>query len=571
MEGTKTSKKTKTTKKKYVIWIALACVLALLLGIFLSLPMMMSGTTIAHNVYAQGISLGGMTPAAAAEEIRTADVFRDVTLTLKCGGFTREVSAEEISLTADPAATAEKAINLCKEGNIFSRSVTALALLFGEKDIGIVCTADNGVLDEILYSLGAKINGELVEHQVMLDGDSATIIPGTAGQSRDVTATREMVLAAASLGNFDSIAVTLAKTDPEQLTEESAYALIHKEPKEAEYIYEGNTVTVTQSVVGCDVDKALLADVAAKINAGSSSTIPVTVTEPANTTEFLESKLFSATLASYSTTFSTAAANRADNVALAASKINDTILAPGEVFSYAEVLGNPSLANGFKVAPVYENGKTSQGVGGGVCQVSSTLYSAVLYADLEVVTRQNHSLTVAYVPKGQDATFAYGAIDFKFKNNTGYPVKISAGTNGGRLTVSIIGAKRDVERTVQLSHRTVSTTEPTVKETKDPTLPVGTKQVTSAGKTGYVVETTKTVYENGKEVSSKMITRSTYRMVPTEVTVGTKEEAAPTVADPAIAPTTESVPAVTQTPAPAVQTPAPETAVKPTPNPEVTE
>ena len=148
--------------------------------------------------------------------------------------------------------------------------------------------------------------------------------------------------------------------------------------------------------------------------------------------------------------------------------------------------------------------------------------SAVLYADLKVVERRNHSLTVAYAPKGQDATVSYGAIDFRFQNNMNYPVKVVASTGGGKVTVSIVGTKRDVERTVKITHAVVQTTEPTTKETPDPNLPEGTKKVTSAGRAGYVVDTYKTVIENGQEISSGKITRSTYKMVPTEVAVGTK-------------------------------------------------
>ena len=107
---------------------------------------------------------------------------------------------------------------------------------------------------------------------------------------------------------------------------------------------------------------------------------------------------------------------------------------PGDTFSYNETIGDTTIENGYKVASVYENGKTSTGVGGGICQVSSTLYSAVLYADLKVVERRNHSLTVGYVPKGQDATVSYGSIDFKFANNTDYPIKISSAANGGTVT-----------------------------------------------------------------------------------------------------------------------------------------
>ena len=554
--------------KKTVILLIIAGVAALLFGGFLSLSLVLPDNVIAGNVSVRSIDLGGMTLEEAQAAIRKADLFKNVTLTLEHDGTIKEIPAQDISLDVDAEATAQKAFAVCKSGSIFKDSFDHLKLFFTQENIAVVPKADTDTLDAILFALGAEANGEMTDHQVTIADGAATIIPGQPGQSRDTQKAREEVLASAATGKYDGISVTLEKTEPEKLTADSAYELIHKEPQNAEYQYEGNTVTVSQSVVGCDVDKALLDEAVAKVNSGAQATVPVTVTEPARTTEVLQSKLFNSTLASYSTTFSTAAANRAANVELAASKINDTVLAPGQVFSYTEVLGNPSLANGFKVAPVYENGKSSQGVGGGVCQVSSTLYSAVLYADLEVVSRQNHSLTVAYLPKGQDATFAYGSIDFKFKNDTDYPIKVAAGTNGGRLSVSIVGTKRDIDRTVQLSHKIVSTTEPTVKQTSDATLPAGTKKVVSSGKTGYVVDTTKTVYENGNVVSSKVITRSTYKMVPTEVVVGTKAAAAisnsvtdaPTAPPAAQPPVTQKpMPQKTETPTPQTPPPATET------------
>lgn len=561
MDDTMNNKKAGKTSRKAVILIIIAAAAALLFGAFLSLSLVLPDNVIAGNVFIRGLDVGGMTLEDAQAAIDKSDIFKNVILTLEHDGTTKQVPAQDISLDIDAKATAQEAFSVCKSGNIFKDSFDHLKLFFRQEDIPVIPKADTEALDAILFGLGAEANGEMTDHQVAISGSTATITPGQSGQSRDTQIARKEVLAAVSAEKYDRISVTLEKTNPEKLTTDSAYALIHKEPQDAEYQYEGNNVTVSQSVVGCDVDKVLLEDAVATVNSGSPATVPVTITEPARTTEVLQSKLFNATLASYSTTFSTAAANRAANVTLAASKINDTVLAPGQVFSYTEVLGNPSLANGFKVAPVYENGKSSQGVGGGVCQVSSTLYSAVLYADLEVVTRQNHSLTVAYLPKGQDATFAYGSIDFKFKNDTDYPVKVAAGTNGGRLTVSIVGTKRDVDRTVQLSHKIVSTTEPTVKQTSDATIPAGTKKIVSNGKTGYVVDTTKTVYENGNIVSSKVITRSTYKMVPTEVVVGSKAAAAASdaVTQAPTAPPATHAPATHSPAAPKPQTPPPTT------------
>ena len=193
---------------------------------------------------------------------------------------------------------------------------------------------------------------------------------------------------------------------------------------------------------------------------------------------------------------------------------------PNEEFSYNSVVGKRTAENGFKEAPVFENGETVQGMGGGVCQVSSTLYSAVLYADLPVLERQNHSMTVSYVPKGQDATVAYGSIDFRFKNNIKGPIKISAKTGGKTVEMSIWGAKPEKEKKVEIINSVVETKAPTVEEVTEPTLKLGERKVISNGKTGYTVATTRKVYENGKEVKSEKMTSSKYKMIPTKVAVG---------------------------------------------------
>ena len=126
------------------------------------------------------------------------------------------------------------------------------------------------------------------------------------------------------------------------------------------------------------------------------------------------------------------------------------MLKKGEVFSYNNILGERTEARGYSGAKVYAGGEVVDGLGGGICQVSSTLYNAVLFADLNVVSRTCHSLPVAYVPLGRDATVSYGAIDFKFKNPYDDPIKISAVSSGGVLTVGIYGKKQS-DKTVEIS------------------------------------------------------------------------------------------------------------------------
>ena len=185
--------------------------------------------------------------------------------------------------------------------------------------------------------------------------------------------------------------------------------------------------------------------------------IPVEITQPEKTTQwFIDNKL-SYTLGSFSTVYNAGNYERSHNIALAAQKINGLVLMPGEQFSFNGVVGQRSAQTGFKTAKVYQGGEIVDGIGGGICQVSTTLYNAVLYADLKIVYRTNHSMPVSYVPSGRDATVSYGSIDFKFSNNQSYPVKLGCSASNGRLTCSVYGIKLQNKK-VEITTQTVSTT-----------------------------------------------------------------------------------------------------------------
>lgn len=146
-------------------------------------------------------------------------------------------------------------------------------------------------------------------------------------------------------------------------------------------------------------------------------------------------------LAAFTTDYGGSPGNRKANVGLAASKINGTLLGPGEVFSYNGCVGPRATELGWKMAHQYQDGLVVDGVGGGVCQVSTTLYNAVLLADLKVVSRSNHSMPVAYVRPGRDATVSYGNTDFQFQNSTDGPIFVGAKANGDTLTFRLYGTK----------------------------------------------------------------------------------------------------------------------------------
>lgn len=217
------------------------------------------------------------------------------------------------------------------------------------------------------------------------------------------------------------------------------------------------------------------------------------------------------------------------NLRVGCEHINGTVVEPGDVFSMNESLGDQTYENGYRNAAVIVNGKLEDGLAGGVCQITTTLYNAVVKAELDVVERKNHSLAVAYVPLGQDAAIAGNYTDLKFKNSTDYPIYIEAYILNGELVTNIYGyEEHDSGRTVELEHVYVgSIPKPVEKVTEDPNLPLGERIITHTGKIGHKITTYKKVYENGELLSSEWFSDSTYKATPDEVTIGTgpgKEE-----------------------------------------------
>lgn len=227
-------------------------------------------------------------------------------------------------------------------------------------------------------------------------------------------------------------------------------------------------------------------------------------------------------LGGYTTDYSSSNANRRGNVANGASKINGTLLYPGEVFSATQTVSPFTEANGYTLAGAYLNGKVVQSIGGGICQVSSTLYNAVLLAELEVLERNPHSMIVTYVPASMDAAIAEEAgKDFKFRNNKDYPIYIEGYTKNKKITFNIYGKEtRPADRTVTYESEILETTQPTIDLiTADPTKPIG-YVTTEAAHVGYKARLWKIVKEGGKEVSRDIINNSKYMVSPRSAVVG---------------------------------------------------
>ncbi len=219
-------------------------------------------------------------------------------------------------------------------------------------------------------------------------------------------------------------------------------------------------------------------------------------------------------IASFSTSFNRRDVNRTDNIKLACSRIDNKLLMPDEEFSMNDELGPRTHANGYKQAPIIFKNELVPGTGGGVCQVSSTLYNSVLLAGLKVTEREHHSMTLSYISPGRDATLTEESIDFKFVNNLDYPVLLSADVSGSKLNIKILSRKNDDGIEIRLRTKTTGVYKPKPEQIiLDNTLAPGEKKIERKARNGLRVVLYREAYKNGVLQWSEKLNEDYYRPV----------------------------------------------------------
>jgi vancomycin resistance protein YoaR len=317
------------------------------------------------------------------------------------------------------------------------------------------------------------------------------------------------------------------------------------EPSNATLTVLNGTIKITNSIEGKKLQKEKLKDTIISLikeeafDKVSKITAPFEVVKAEVTTESLST--INSIVSSFSTNFSTSIENRINNIILATKAINGTLLMPGQVFSFNETVGERTRARGYKEAGVIVGDQIESGLGGGICQVSSTLYNAVLGSSLKATERRNHSLPLSYVPKGLDATVDWGHIDFKFENTLDTPVYIEGYVKNKNVYFNIYANQELKKRTYKMETSISDTIEPNTKYIDDPTLNEGETKVVKKPSTGYKIKVYRKTFENSKLINTELISSDTYRVVHGEIIRGTKK-AAPVEVKPAPAPTANAVP-----------------------------
>ena len=396
------------------------------------------------------------------------------------------LSALNVNLDVDSAV--EQAYKIGKSGNILENSFTALKTWMNPIDIELTLTLDEEQLRTALNDISSKLPDTVIESGYYIEGNNLILTRGSEGNIVNVNQMCTYIkngILNLTLKNRNLEIATVSK-QPSEINIEKIYTEIYKEPVDAYYTQDPFAVYPSENgldfAISLDEAKEML------LEEKSEYVIPLQTLYPNVTTNMIGTEAFPDMLSTYSTTYSTRDRDRTTNLQLAASKINGTVLMPGETFSYNQVVGERTIAAGYKEAPIYVSGEVVDGLGGGICQITSTLYNAVLYANLEIVERSNHQFVPSYVKASRDATVVYGSIDFKFKNNRDYPIKLVCSVSGGIAKFDIYGLRTDNEYEVEIS-----------------------SYVTGSTANSTYSEAYRILKQNGQVVSTELLSKDTYK------------------------------------------------------------
>ena len=473
-----------------IIFIVLSVFLVLVLIAFgaLTLYNYKNKNVIAKGVSINSIDLSYCTKDEAKERINnyyTEQLSNDITLVYN--DYKTFIKTSEIELNYDIDSAIDYAFSYGKNGNVFQDDYHILASLIKNKNITPVYTLNQELLTKFLNNISTELPGAIVESSHYIEGNKLIITKGTPGNTVNIESTTNNIKSKLTNLSYinNPITIEVKTQNPKEINVDEIYKDIHREPKDAYYTKDPYSIFPSEN----GVDFKISIDEAKQIvqNSEAECEIPLKVLYPNVTTNMIGQEAFPDLLGSFSTNY-VSNPDRTTNLRLAANKINGTVLMPGEVFSYNGIVGERTISAGYKNAAIYQNGEVVDGLGGGICQISTTLYNAALFANLEMVELYNHQFVPSYVTAGRDATVVYGVKDFKFKNSRKYAIKITCSVSGGVAKFQIWGVKEPTEYDVSV-YANVSRTASYIKAT-----------------------TYRTLKLNGETIKTEKIANSTYKV-----------------------------------------------------------
>ena len=536
-------KKEKTRKKLkifFIVFFVIILFLCLTIGGFFCYNKL--NTKVYRNVFIFGMDMSKMTEEEVSKSINDylSNISEKIN-TVKIDVYQNEdniysINPQDIEFKIDVAETVKRVMNYGRESNIFVNNLNIFMALFKDVNITPSFTYNNDKLSELVKNIELTLKDRFVDDKYSVDEKTGTLVitRGKTGNTLDNNTEMEKIVELLNniytAGNFDesySLKLDIISRKPNELDLQKVYQEVKRDAKDAYIDKSQSPVKLVEEVVGYDFsveDLKKELDKEENKQDGKVINFKLTIIEPKVKLKDITYTLYNDKLAGYTTYFDPSQWARANNLEIALRYLNEKVVMPGETFSYNDAIGDTTAAKGYKPAATFKGGTVVNEMGGGICQTTSTLYNVALMANLEIVERHQHGLPVGYVPPSRDATVYSPTLDFKFKNNRNYPIKIvTSYSSSGSLNISIYGTKEETEYEVVLSHKYLGTIPFTTKYIYDNTLPEGTTQIVSAGVNGYTSEGYITKKLNGVVVSSELLSKDTYKAQQQIVKVGTKK------------------------------------------------
>ena len=500
-----------------VVIIAIIIILAIASTIFAVLNL--GSTKIMKGVSVKNIDISNLTKEEATNKLNEIYANKGETqIILTHGDFDGMITYKALEVNYQIQNAIDEAYLVGRDGNIFTNNFNILKTWIQGNNVDLHVTMDEDMIEQISKNINNNLEDAVVQPSYYIEDNKLIITTGKEGKEVNQEQLLEDIYnTIVSDTEEKQLEIPVVTVKPKEIDIDKIHEEVYKEVKDAYYTTNPFTVYPEEEGVDFDVEsvKTLLQEPKDEYE------IELKITKPTKTVKEIGTEAFPDLLSTFSTRYQASNANRTTNLKLAVQKINGTVLLPGQEFSYNKTLGERTIAAGYKEAAVFSNGQVVNGLGGGICQISSTLYDAVVKANLQVTVRRNHQFVTSYLPAGQDATVVYGSQDFKFVNSRSYPIRLQASVSGGVATISVWGLKEDVEYDITIETKKVATIAYTTQYIQDPSLPAGKEVVQQAGSNGRKVEAYKVMRLNGQVVSTTLLSKDTYNAMKRIVRVGT--------------------------------------------------
>jgi len=519
-----------------ILVICAAVLLAAVIGAFSWGLILKNGDTIYPNVYVADINVGKMTAAqaTAAVEDAVAATYASSTLQVQLPDRTLSFNPDQTGVALDANEVIARALAHGRSGNPFAVLKAYFTARSTEHyiDLQTILELDTNYIRQLIAQVAEDVKQEPVPSAMDYNSTTGllTVSTGVPAVSLDADALYGAVYDSFLNGNFAVLPWNYDVVPCEPIDLQQFYDTHCTDMQNA--YYDEQTHTIVKETVGYGFDLEAAAQQLAQAPAGSELRIQLMDLEPEVTAEVLEQTMFGEALFVTASTYEINA-NRTNNLRLACEAIDGTILNPGEVFSFNDIVGERTDVKGYLGATVYAgNGASETQLGGGVCQVASTIYYATLHLNMEQVEREPHMYAVSYVPMGMDATVYWGSIDYRFRNTLSNPVKILAWLENGKVNITFLGVK-ETDNRVEMSYHIIETIPWEEVEEVDEEKEPGFREEVQTPYTGYKVVTYKTVTDkDGNRISREEEAYSEYRKRDKKFIVGPTPEDVPPEEDP---------------------------------------